>query len=266
MSDLIKTLHKKGDNTVNVYPNIKSENIPDDAITTSKIINNAITTSKIANSSITYSKLASNSVTSVKIESGAVTNSKLGAGSVTSDKISSEAITTAKLFDRAVTTSKIENGAVTTDKLANYSVTNAKISPNAITNSEIANGSIDNDKIEDGSIQPTKLADRLYTHAINVYLKDTSANVTYYLAFNIISKSDSSLILQFSDLLDALKPFEKITVWDIANDKVGYIGDVDFQGNGLIGIYVDDNGSLTEYEFDEIVASSYNDDKITLLY
>ena len=266
MSDLIKTLHKKGDNTVNVYPNIKSENIPDGAITTAKINDNAVTTAKISNNAITYSKLAGSSVTSAKIENGAVTNSKLGAGSVTADKISSEAITTAKLFDRAVTTAKIENGAVTTDKLGNFSVTSAKIATGAVTNSEIANGAVDNDKIEDGSIQPTKLADRLYTHAIKVHLKDTVSNVTFFLGFNILSKSDSSLILQFSDLLDALKPFEKIVVSDIGNDKIGYIGDVDFQGNGYIGVYLDDNGSLTEYEFDEIVADASNDDKITLLY
>ena len=266
MSDLIKTLHKKGDNTVNVFPNIKSENIPDNAVTTAKINDNAIVTSKIANSSITNSKLAGSSVSSAKIESGAVTNSKLGAGSVTADKISSEAITTAKLFDRAVTTAKIENGAVTTDKLGNFSVTSAKIATGAVTNSEIANGAVDNDKIEDGSIQPTKLVDRLYTHAIKVHLKDTSANVTFFLGFNILSKSDSSLILLFSDLLDALKPFEQIAVWDVGNDKPGYISSVDFQGNGYISAYVDDNGTMTEYEFDEIVADSFDNDKITLLY
>lgn len=216
MSDLIKTLHKKGDNTVNVYPNIKSENIPDNAITTAKINDNAITTAKISDASISTNKL----------QNGVVTTNKILAG--------------------AVTYSKLAYGAVTTDRIAD----------GAVTNTEIANG----------TIEPTKLADRLYTHAIEVHLKDTSANVTFFLGFNIISKSNSSLILQFSDLLDALKPFEQISVWDVGNDKPGYISSVDFQGNGYISAFVDDNGTMTEYEFDEIVADSFDNDKITLLY
>lgn len=181
MSDLIKTLHKKGDNTVNVYPNIKSENIPDDAITTAKITNNAITTSKITNNAITYSKLASNSVISVKIESGAVTNSKLGAGSVTADKISSEAITTAKLFDRAVTTSKIENGAVTTDKLGNGAVTNAKLGDNAVMNNNIFNYAITEGKIANNTVTPNKLTFTLYNYG--GWIETTN----YYISFEVIT-------------------------------------------------------------------------------
>ena len=171
MSDLIKTLHKKGDNTVNVYPNIKSENIPDNAITTAKINNRAVTTDKIDNSAVTNSKLAGSSVTSAKIENGAVTNSKIGAGAITSDKISSEAVTTGKLFNRAVTTDKIENGAVTTNKLGD----------GAVMTNNIFNGAITNSKIANGEITPAKLTFTLYNYGGTI---ETS---NYYISFEVIT-------------------------------------------------------------------------------
>lgn len=181
MSDLIKTLHNKGDNTVNVYPNIKSDNIPDDAITTAKISDNAITTAKISNNAITNSKLAGSSVTSAKIENSAVTTTKLGAGSVTSDKISSEAVTTGKLFDRAVTTAKIENGAVTTDKLGNGAVTNAKLGDNAVMENNIFNNAVTSNKIANGVVTPAKLTFTLYNYGGWI---ETS---NYYISFEVIT-------------------------------------------------------------------------------
>ena len=181
MSDLIKTLHKKGDNTVNVYPNIKSENIPDNAITTAKINNRAVTTDKIDNSAVTNSKLAGSSVTSAKIENGAVTNSKIGAGAITSDKISSEAVTTGKLFNRAVTTDKIENGAVTTNKLGDGAVTTNKLGDGAVMTNNIFNGAITNSKIANGEITPAKLTFTLYNYGGTI---ETS---NYYISFEVIT-------------------------------------------------------------------------------
>ena len=112
MSDLIKTLHKKGDNTVNVYPNIKSENIPDNAITTAKISDNAITKDKLSDASISTNKLQNGAVTTAKILAGAVTYSKIADGAVNNEKLS----------DNAVKTNNIFNGSVTNDKLAEESV------------------------------------------------------------------------------------------------------------------------------------------------
>lgn len=48
MSDLITTLKKKDDISVNVYPNIKGDNIPDNSISASKIINGNVTLAKLA--------------------------------------------------------------------------------------------------------------------------------------------------------------------------------------------------------------------------
>ena len=118
MSDLIKTLHKKGDNTVNVYPNIKSENIPDDAITTSKITNNAITTSKISDLSISTNKLQNGAVTTAKILAGAVTYSKIAYDAVTTDNIADGAVTESKIKNSSISNIKIYPGTITSSKLA----------------------------------------------------------------------------------------------------------------------------------------------------
>lgn len=78
MSEVITTLHKKGDNTVDVYPNIKSENIPNDAVSEDKILDGAVTTDKIADDSVTEDKILDGSVTTDKIADSSVTLDKLG--------------------------------------------------------------------------------------------------------------------------------------------------------------------------------------------
>lgn len=50
MSEIITTLHKKDDSTVDVYPNIKADNIPSGAITENKIADGAVTEDKLAQS------------------------------------------------------------------------------------------------------------------------------------------------------------------------------------------------------------------------
>lgn len=48
MADVITTLHPENDNTIDLYPNIKKENIPNGAIDASKIQNETITETKLA--------------------------------------------------------------------------------------------------------------------------------------------------------------------------------------------------------------------------
>ena len=108
MSEVITTLNKKGDRSVEVYPNIKEANIPTGAVTTAK--------------------LADSSVTTAKINDGAVTTGKLADGSVT----------TGKLADDAVTTGKIADGAVTIDKLADGTIANNKIAIGGIFKDNLA--------------------------------------------------------------------------------------------------------------------------------
>ena len=101
MSEVIKTLHKKGDASVEVYPNIKSDNIPSSAVTTAKLDDGAITTAKLDDGAIT----------TAKINDGAITTAKINDGAVTTDKVIDNAITTAKVKDKAITKAKLKDGA-----------------------------------------------------------------------------------------------------------------------------------------------------------
>lgn len=118
MSKIHTTLHKKGDSSVDVYPNIESENIP----------SGAITQDKMANGSIGTNQILANAITSAKISSNAITSGKLATSSVTTDKIN----------DGAVTTSKITNSSITNEKIADGSISNAKIQDNAITYNKLS--------------------------------------------------------------------------------------------------------------------------------
>lgn len=60
MSKVYETLKKKNDPSVEVYPNIEAQNIPSNAVDTSKINDGAITTNKISDEAVTYNKLESN--------------------------------------------------------------------------------------------------------------------------------------------------------------------------------------------------------------
>lgn len=62
MSDVITNLHPKDDNTINLRPNIVSDNIPSNAVTTDKINDAAVTTDKINDAAITSTKIADGSV------------------------------------------------------------------------------------------------------------------------------------------------------------------------------------------------------------
>ena len=88
--DKYQTLREKDNPSNNVFPNIKTQNIPDGAITTakiadyniteSKLASNSVSTGKILNSSITNDKLSANSVSTSKVQDGSITIGKLGLG------------------------------------------------------------------------------------------------------------------------------------------------------------------------------------------
>ena len=47
MAEVITTLHPENDESIDLYPNIKKENIPANAIETDKIANEAVTENKL---------------------------------------------------------------------------------------------------------------------------------------------------------------------------------------------------------------------------
>lgn len=77
MAKSYETLLKKDDPTVEVYPNIESQNIPSNAVTTDKIAANAVTTDKIANGAVTGTQISNNSIGSAHIQNGTVGYSQL---------------------------------------------------------------------------------------------------------------------------------------------------------------------------------------------
>jgi len=124
------------------------ESIPDNSVTSTKIVDGTIVASDMADMAVTSaiiqdgtiktSDLAGDVINTFKIIDGAVSNADLADNSVTSLKITDGAIVTADLADQTVSTSKlgnlavstekIQNGAILTDKLANSAVTAPKIS------------------------------------------------------------------------------------------------------------------------------------------
>lgn len=77
MSEIITTLHEKGNPEKAVYPNIKGDNIPSNAITTSKVNDNAITNEKINDGAISTSKIQDGAITGNKIPNNTIPNTKL---------------------------------------------------------------------------------------------------------------------------------------------------------------------------------------------
>lgn len=77
MSEIITTLHEKGNPSNEVYPNIKGENIPDNSITTAKVNDNAITNEKINDGAISTAKIQDGAITGNKIPNDTISNTKL---------------------------------------------------------------------------------------------------------------------------------------------------------------------------------------------
>ena len=96
MSEVITTLNKKGDRSVEIYPNIKEANIPTGAVTTGKLADGAVTTGKLADGAVTTGKIDDGAVTAVKIADGAITSLKIGTGAVTESRIANGSITASK--------------------------------------------------------------------------------------------------------------------------------------------------------------------------
>ena len=158
MSEVFETLKKKSDTSVEVYPNIKNQNIPNGAVTTDKIADDNVTTSKIADGSVTSAKINDGAVTGSKIADGSVGISKLADGSVSSSKILNSAVTTDKINTQAVTTTKIADGSVTSVKIADNNVNTNNINGKAVTTAKLDDGAVTYPKIADGSVSDVKIA------------------------------------------------------------------------------------------------------------
>lgn len=119
MAKIYETLRKKSDPSIEVYPNIESQNIPNGAVTETKIGTNAITTGKLANNSVNSNKLADGSVSTTKLVDSSVTNTKIADNSISNVKMQSGSVGTSNIVNNAVTTDKIASGSINDGKLNN---------------------------------------------------------------------------------------------------------------------------------------------------
>ena len=238
MSEIIQTLRKKNDATVEIYPNIKAENIPNGAVSTSKLSNTAVTTEKILD--------------------GAVTSDKLDTASVTTDKIDTGAVTTNCLASSSVTTVKINDLAVTTDKINNDAVTSLKLADESVVTDKIADGQITIDKLEN-SLKNIVLSNSVKKHKLAFTLKDNNNNTSNYLM--TVLTHVASTPTDLDELLYFLysNHCENELFLRGNNDTHAYISDIN-TGDSEITIYEDrlGNGAMSDYVYTTLV--SINDD------
>ena len=226
MPEIITTLHKKGDSTIDVYPNIKASNIPNNAITSSKINTGAVTNPKIADSSIGESKIIDGSVTSAKIYTGAVTTDKINNGAVTTSKLDDASVTTTKINDSAVTTAKINNGAVTSDKINNLTKLTGVVLVNNGTALEVDDIEtlhinfiiplIDADNFTILDFKGTPLYRNLFT---NGYLKIKSTSKYYFI--NRLLITNTTFVIKYIDENNAEQSIT-LTTYDDTTLTISY--------------------------------------------
>ncbi len=230
MSDLIKTL-KSSETGNDVYPNIKPDNIPSDAITSAKINDGAVTTDKLADTSVTTAKIHNGAVTTAKIEDEGVSTAKIGNLAVTTAKIDTGAVTSAKIGDSAVTGTKINDGAVSYNKLASAlkNLIDGKASQTDLETLQTAvNGKqpmIDSThKLDADLVDDSTSANKFVTSAEKTKISD-SASVSGTNAFTGTNSFEGSTIfngaVQMQDDLDASAmsiDFENLTD-NTNNDK-----------------------------------------------
>ena len=153
MSELITTLHKKEDASVDVYPNIKRDNIPSGAINTSKI------------------------------EDGSITESKIVDGAVSTDKLALESVTFNEL-DTSLKDAYNNFNSIYDDDEGELTISSLTVNDDA---------SIHNLTIDNNLIVGSKTIEPLYTHCIQVQLTDTNNNVTSNFKINVLSTLSTAI-------------------------------------------------------------------------
>lgn len=220
MSEILQTLRKKNDTSVEVYPNIKSDNIPADAITTAKILDGAITTAKI--------------------NDGAVTTAKINDGAVTTDKLDDN-------IKNAVNNFNVIYDA----DLGELSVDSLEVTDDVGIGGNL---NIDNDlkvsgKIKDDDNNEIKA---LFNHSISAQLKIKDTPATRSVLIHFISSYDDN-ITTLNELITELGKKINLPIYDNGNDIMGVLVDVDAVNNEIEIFVGDGNGGLVNYVFDAIV-------------
>jgi hypothetical protein len=125
-----------------------SLDIPDNSVSTAKLVDSAVTTIKINDAAVTNAKLATNSVALANMQDNSVGTAEIVPAAVTATEIA----------PNAVGTSEIAAGAVGASELGSASVTSAKLGPLSVTTAALGAGVVTNAKLGDNSVTAPKLA------------------------------------------------------------------------------------------------------------
>ena len=212
---------------------IDGTKIADDSINSEHYVAGSIDTEHIADAQITHVKLANDSVDGDNIQDDVINSEHYVAVSIDTEHIANENITTAKLAADAVTASKLADNAVVTANIVDANVTHVKLATDAVDGDNIADDSINSEHYVDGSIDTAHIADsqittaKIAADAVNgTKIADDSINSEHYV--------DGSI--DTAHIADA-----QITTAKIAD---GAITDAKIAGGSL------DNRYYTETELD----------------
>jgi hypothetical protein len=136
----------------------KLETVPDNSVSTPKIVADSVITGKIADAAVTTAKVADGAVTTAKIVNSAVTTEKIATGAVLAAQLATDSVDTTKIMDSAITAGKIALNAITSEKIADNAVSTAEIAALAVTAAKIADGGVTNEKIADVTITNAKIS------------------------------------------------------------------------------------------------------------
>ncbi len=223
MSEILQTLRKKNDTSVEVYPNIKSDNIPSGAVTEAKINDGAVTENKIG--------------------SGAVTSSKIGDGAVTLDKVEDNIKNAVNSFNNIYDD---DLGELSVDTLE--TTDDVQIGGNVIIDNNLkVSGTI-----KDGDNYEIKA---LFNHSISATLRIKDTPATRSVLIHFISSYDDN-ITTMNELVTELGKKINLPIFDYSNDIMGVLIDVDVNDNEIERFSGDGNGGTVNYVFDYIVSIS----------
>ena len=144
---------------------VDTDRLAANAVATAKIADGAVTTVKIADNNVTNAKVADDAIDTAQLADGAVDTDRLAANAVATAKIANDAVTQAKIADDAVGTDQLADNAVNADRISANAVTTAKIADDAVTNAKIADDAVDTDQLADGAVNTARIADNAVTSA-----------------------------------------------------------------------------------------------------
>ncbi len=129
-----------------------TDDIADDAITTSKILDSAIINDDINTSAVNSRTILNETILAEDIAEGAVTTSEVLNSTIINEDIANEAVDSRTLLDFSVVNDDIATGSIDSRAILNASIEAEDVDTGAITSSEILNETILNEDIANGEI------------------------------------------------------------------------------------------------------------------